>query len=316
MRRRYWIAGGLTALAACVAAVAGSLTPAPAGDDPFMDALCATPPIMNEEAFLRNRVAFNWTGATGTPVDRLPVAVPGYTPSRGATMEEMGLSYTTAATLANVSLGRGVAWAAPDHSSMLNELFPEGDGSDEQIIRYSLGERIHSGSCPTQPLVTNHVRRAVNYFSGNGEDQTGSENQIAVGMRDELEISATETLARLRENEARGQCLRTEWAPREALPLHAYRAYEYRRQGPFSYALSPHIVTRGNEVVYFSMGIVRQSQAHVRLHLNGSDAGERVCCVTPLPVGGCSRYGGPDPYMFHIRGLHALWQPNEPWPKE
>jgi hypothetical protein len=313
--RRYWIAAGGAALVSAVVAIAAAWASAIDGDDPVMEALCAIPPIMNEQAFLENRVAFNWTGTTGTPIERLPVEVPGYAPGPDATMEEMNLDKATVATLANVAAGRGVAWAGPDHNSMITELFPEDEGAAGNIIRYSVGERANR-LCATQPLVTNNVQRAVNYFRGNVEDARGMENLVAVEMRDELELSATETLARLRENEARGQCLRTEWAPREALPLRAYRAYEYRRRGPFSYALSPHIVTRGSEVVYFSMGVVRQSLAYERLHLTGPDPGERVCCVTPLPVGGCSRYGGPDPYMFHIRALRARWRHGQPFPKE
>jgi hypothetical protein len=125
-------------------------------------------------------------------------------------------------------------------------------------------------------------------------------------IRNELEADAPVALATMQSNEARGMCLTAKWVPRADLPLRAYRAYEVRRNASYSYSLSPHIVTRGDDVVFFSMGVVRQSAAVERLGLSVPDPAERVCCVTPFAVGGCSRYGGPDPYQFHVRGLRAV----------
>ncbi len=290
-------------------ALATELAPIPGREDATMQALCAIPPILREEAFFEDRVGFNWTGTTGTPLERLPVEVPGYAPEPGATMEEMRVHRPTVGMVANAALGRGGAWAQLTNSpgaegGLIPELLPHGP-QDGPLIHYAVAKEL-GPECALQDWLLPLVRDARDPY------RTGRVDFMALGIREELEVSVPEAIRTLEVNRAAGRCVSAQWAPRAALPLRAFRAYEQRNEGPYTYWLSPHVVTRNGEVVYFSMGVVRRTRALEMLGNRGPDPGERVCCVTPLPVGGCSRYGGPDPYMFYIRGMRAVWRVGQP----
>lgn len=277
-----------------VAAVTVGLTLLPSDDDPTFDALCAASPILVEEAFLENRVSFNWTGTTGQSVAELPVQIPGYTPGPTARMEEMRVDRGSIDAVANAAIGRGRAWAAPvrdDAGRIPPELWPPRENREDELIEFA---RFAKADCRLDSWMQSFIRLSKD------PRVHGEDNRLG-GLREHLEVSADDALIFMQED--RQRCLQARWAPRSALPLRAFRSAEFRPYGAYVYALSPHIVTRGDEVVYFSMGVVRESRVPRFVPLPNRDAIERVCCVTPFPRGGCSRYGGPDPYLFHVRGV-------------
>lgn len=275
-----------------------------AAPDPTMEALCRVRPVLEEEAFLEDRAGFNWLGTTGRPIDRLPVAIPGYTPGPGARMEEMGLNYHTAGTLANVALGRGRGWGVPNTGDYVAgapaETLPPLTGHGGEALVFDLG----GSDCRLHDWIERRVAESQEVYVFH--------NLERLEIRQELETTVPAALRVLQRNMVAGRCLTARWAPRAELPLRAFRVSEMRRGPRYNYALSPHIVTRGEEVVYFSMGVVRQSHGARMGEPMGPDPAERVCCVTPLATGGCSRYGGPDPYMVHVRFLRAAWRPGDP----
>lgn len=219
-------------------------------------------------------------------------------------MEEMGLDHHTLGTLANVALGRGHGWGIPNVGEFVAgapvELLPPLGGHEGEALVFDLSGR----DCRLHEWIEARVLESQDVYVW--------DNITRLEVREELETTVPEALRVLRSNRVAGRCLTAHWAPRSELPLRAYRAYEYRDAGQYTYALSPHLVTRGDEIVYFSMGVVRQSRGAERGQRRGPDPAERVCCVTPLPVGGCSRFGGPDPYMLHVRGLRAVWRRGDP----
>lgn len=281
----------------------GCANPDPNERDATMEALCRIQPVLAPEAFLEERVGFNWLGTTGRPLDRLPVEIPGYSPGPDATMEEMGLDHHTLGTLANVALGRGRGWGVPNGEFVARtpiELLPPLAGHKGEALVFELG----GGDCKLHDWIEARVAES--------QDVYVRDNLARIEVRHELEATVPEALLLLQSNRAAGRCIRARWASRSELSLRAYRAYEYRHEGRYTYALSPRLVTRGDEIVYFSMGVVRQSRGAELRQYRGPDAAERVCCVTPFPPAGCSRYGGPDPYMIHVRGLRRVWHPGDP----
>lgn len=275
-----------------VAAVTLGLALRPADDDPTFDALCAASPILVEEAFLENRVAFNWTGTTGQPLGELPVQIPGYTPGPTARVEEMHVDRGSIDAVANAAIGRGRAWAAPvgdDAGRIPTELWPPRENREDELMEFA---RSPVADCRLDLWMQSFIRLSK-------EPRARGEDNRLSGIRRYLEVSADDALMFMQEDGRR--CLQARWAPRSALPLRAFRSSESRSRGAYVYALSPHIVTRGDEIVYFSMGVVRESRVPRFVPLPNRDAIERVCCVTPFPRGGCSRFGGPDPYLFHVR---------------
>lgn len=294
------------ALAAVAALTLGSVATAmyvvATGRDETMERLCSVPAILDEEAFLENRTVFYWLGTTGTPTDSFGISVPGYEPTAHAQFEEMRVERATIGGLSNAAAGLGRAWAgaangqdyrvvdAPDAAL---RLLPD-DGDEDDVLLFEVNNS--SQDCRFNDWLAGQIGRAGDDLGEGEGDRTASD------IRAELELSAPEALARMRASRREGRCLQARWMPREALPLRAYRAYETRHAGLVNYWLSPHVVTRGNSVVYFSMGVVRTSALYDALGFEAPDPLERVCCV-----GRCSRFGGPDPYMTDIRWRRPVW---------
>jgi hypothetical protein len=273
-------------------------------DDPVMNAFCAVHPILIEDAFFEDRVMFNWLGGTGEPIRQLPVRIAGYEPGPDAVVEEMALDEISDGVFANVALGRGRAWTVPNGdyvAGIPTSLLPALRNHERELLVFDLrGE----ADCELQDWLLPHVQSA-----GGPLSVRSNEDYIPRQIREELELGAVEAAAVLERNRAAGRCIGVRWVDREALQLRAYRVYETRREGLYSYALSPHVITRGDEVVYFSMGVVRASVVGDAIPASVPDPFERTCCVNPLQVGACSRFGGPDPYAIDLRGRRAVWRP-------
>lgn len=307
VRRRIWLALAAIAALALGSAAAGMYAVA-TGRDETMERLCSIPPILEEEAFLENRTVFYWLGTTGTSIEGLGISVPGYEPTTDAQFEEMRVERATMGGLANAAAGLGRAWAGAangqnyrvaDAPNAALRLLPDA-GDAEDVLLFEVNNS--SQDCRLSDWLSGEIERAGDDLGVSEEERT------ATDIRAELELSASEALARMRASRREGRCLQARWVPREELPLRAYRAYETRHAGMVNYWLSPHIVTKGNSIVYFSMGVVRTSALYDALGFEAPDPLERVCCV-----GQCSRFGGPDPYMTDIRWRRAVWRnPRQP----
>ncbi|MEZ5970200.1 MAG: hypothetical protein R3C31_00140 [Hyphomonadaceae bacterium] len=279
------------------------------GRDETMERLCSIPPILDEDAFFADRVAFNWLATSGTPIGDLDFAIPGYAPAQGARFEEMRVERVSEGALANVVTGLGRAWAgppllpygsvvdAPDHTPV--ELRPPLAGGGNLLLLFELDQ--DAQSCALQEWFIGEIAR-----SGGDLDSARDDDWVASRIREQLELSVPVALSSARERMRSGRCLSASWVPRDRLPLHAYRAYETRHAGLVNYWLSPHIVSRDGRVVFFSMAVVRRSALYDVLNIEAPDPLERTCCVSPLRTPHCSRFGGPDPYRFDISERRAV----------
>lgn len=295
------VVGMLFGVAACVRSTVDGET---ANDDPFMTALCSIPPILDEAPLFEDRVVFSWLGGTGQPLSRLPVTVPNYRPGAGAQIEEMNVKERASlGTLANVALGRGRAWTAGNGTPVPRappELFSLPPGAEGSLYSFQLAPSGASESCGLQvwlePLVADADGDAH-------RDADRHRAGLLIDVRRELEVDPDLASSQLGDTRRGGRCLQVRNAERRELPLRAFRVYETIRNGSNDYALSPHIIVSGDRVVYFSMGVVREA---------GRGGGEKVCCVAPNAIGGgCSRFGGPDPYS-RLRNHRAVWSPRLP----